>query len=74
MYLLSNEFKTKAYSTVARGKRLLNKDVVRKVLKIKQPEIILPQQMPADIEAFNAKIDQQFAKHAKRVRKVLAKF
>jgi hypothetical protein len=73
MYLLSNEFKKKAYLKVGKD-RILQKDVVRKVLKIKQPEIVLPQQMPADIEAFNAKIDQQFAKHAKRVRKVLAKF
>ena len=74
MYLLSKEFKKKAYIKEAAGRRVLQKDVVRKVLKIKQPKIVFPQQMPADIEAFNAKIDQQFAKHAKRVRKVLAKF
>ena len=73
MYLLSNEFLKKAYLKAGKD-RILQKDVVRKVLKIKQPEIVFPQQMPSDIEAFNAKIDQQFAKHAKRVRKVLAKF
>ena len=74
MYLLSEEFKKKAYIKEVGEGRILQKDVVRKVLKIKQPEIVFPQQMPADIEAFNAKIDQQFAKHAKRVRRVLAKF
>ena len=44
------------------------------MLKIKQPKIVFPQQMPENIEVFNAKIDKQFAKHEKRVRKVLSKF
>ena len=74
MYLLSKEFKKKAYLKVEGEGRVLQKDVVRKVLKIKQPKIVFPQQMPTDIEAFNAKLDKQFAKHEKRVRKVLTKF
>ena len=74
MRLLSNDFKAKAYYEIADGIRILNKDVVSKVLKIKQPKIDMPSEMPKDIRAFNARIDEQFAKHEKRVRKVLAKF
>lgn len=74
MRLLSDEFKAKAYREIGNGLRILQKDVVRKVLKIKQPKIQMPQQMPDDMVAFNAKIDELFAKHEKRVRKVLAKF
>ena len=74
MLLLSNDFKAKAYHRIKGKGAVLQKDVVRKVLTIKQPEVVMPQQMPENIEAFNAKIDKQFNKHAKRVRKVLAKF
>ena len=74
MRLLSNDFKAKAYYEIADGIRILNKDVVSKVLKTKQPKIDMPSEMPKDIRAFNARIDEQFAKHEKRVRKVLAKF
>jgi len=70
---LSKEFMSKAYHKVEK-KSVLQKEVVRKVLKIKQPKIEMPKEMPADMVAFNAKIDKTFAKHAKRVRKVLAKF
>ena len=71
---LTERLKKKAYLKVAGEGRVLQKDVVRKVLKIKQPEIVIPQQMPTDIEAFNAKLDKQYAKHEKRVRRVLARF
>lgn len=74
MLLLSNDFKAKAYHRIKGKGAVLQKDVVRKVLTIKQPEVVMPQQMPENIEAFNAKIDKQFNKHAKRVRKVLAQF
>lgn len=70
---LSNEFRAKAYTTVGK-KKLLNKELVSRVLKIKQPKIEMPKEMPANIVAFNAKIDKAFAKHEKRVRKVLSKF
>ena len=71
---LSREFKAKAYNTIADGVHILNKEFVSKVLKIKQPKIDMPKRMPSDIRAFNAKIDKAFAKHEKRVRKVLSKF
>ena len=73
MRLLSNDFVAKAYRK--EGKRVaLQKEVVRKVLKIKQPKIDMPKDLPIDIKAFNAKIDRQFSKYEKRVRKVLAKY
>lgn len=73
MRLLSNDFKAKAYHTIADGIHILNKDLVRNVLKIKQPKLDMPKQMPSDIIAFNENIDQQFAKYEKRVRKVIDK-
>ena len=73
MRLLSNDFRAKAYSDVGK-KKLLNKEVINSVLGLKQPKIDMPKEMPRNIVAFNAKIDKQFAKHEKRVRKVLAKF
>lgn len=74
MLNLSKDFRAKAYLKEEGKGLVLQKELVRKVLKIKQPEIVLPQQMPTDIKAFNAKIDKQFAKHEKKVRKVLAKY
>ena len=73
MRLLSNDFREKAYITQNK-KRLLNKELITSVLKIKHPKIEMPNEMPNDIRAFNAKIDKQFAKHEKRVRKVVDKF
>ena len=73
MRLLSNDFKSKAYHTIADGVHILNKDLVRKVLKIKQPKLDMPKEMPSDIRAFNENIDKQFAKYEKRVRKVINK-
>ena len=74
MLNLSKDFKAKAYLKEEGKGLVLQKELVRKVLKIKLPEIVLPQQMPTDIKAFNANIDKLFAKHEKRVRKVLKKF
>ena len=73
MRLLSNDFRAKAYTKIAK-KTLLNKELISKVLKIKQPKIAMPSEMPKNIRAFNAKIDKAFTKHEKRVRKVLDKF
>lgn len=74
MRLLSNDFRAKAYTKVGEKKMLLNKELIGKVLQIKHPKIEMPSEMPKNIRAFNAKIDKAFAKHEKRVRKVLKKF
>ena len=74
MRLLSEDFRAKAYYSPADGIRILNKELVGRVLKIKQPKIEMPKEMPEDMEAFNARIDALFAKHEKRVRKVLSKY
>ena len=73
MRLLSNDFREKAYTAVNK-KKLLNKELILSVLKIKQPMIEMPREFPKNIIAFNAKIDKAFAKHEKRVRKVVDKF
>ena len=74
MRLLSEDFRAKAYRKIGEKKFALNKEVVRKALKIKQPKISMPQNMPQDIHSFNVCIDEQFAKHEQRVRKVLSRF
>lgn len=74
MQELSREFKAKAYTVVSKNAKYLNKDVVRDVLKIKQPKLKLPKVMPANIETFNARIDASFAKYEQKVRKVLSKY
>ena len=74
MRLLSNDFREKAYTPNSKKKQLLNKELISKVLQIKQPKIEMPSEMPKNIRAFNAKIDRTFAKYEKRVRKVLKKF
>jgi hypothetical protein len=70
MLELGNEFRTKAYKNIAKGKDELDKDIIRKAVKI-NTKCEMPSQMPSNIDKFNAKIDKQFAKHAKKVRKVL---
>ena len=74
MRLLSNDFRAKAYYDIADNIHILNKEVVRKVLAIKQPKINMPKEMPSDIKAFNEHIDKLYIKYEKRIRKVLAKF
>jgi hypothetical protein len=73
MRLLSNDFKAKAYVRESGKSRVLNKDLVRKVLRIKQPKIKMPQQLPSNIRVFNAEIDKKFAVYETKVRKVLDK-
>ena len=68
---LSREFKAEAYHTITNTLHILNKELVGKVLKIKHPKIEMPRQLPPDIRAFNNRIDEQFAKHEAKVRKVL---
>ena len=73
MRILSDDFRAKAYTAVGK-KKLLNKELISRVLSIKQPKIEMPKEMPTNIVAFNAKIDKKFAKHEKRVRKVLSRY
>ena len=73
MQRLSNDFKAKAYIKVGEKKSRLNKELVRKVLKIKHPRIEMPATMPADVDAYNRKIDKLYAKRERLVRKALAK-
>lgn len=73
MRLLAEDFQAKAYIPVADKIRVINKELIAKVLKIKQPKIEMPKEMPSDIRAFNATIDKKFAAYEKRVRKVLDK-
>lgn len=73
MRLLAEDFQAKAYIPVADKIRVMNKELIAKVLKIKQPKIEMPKEMPSDIRAFNATIDKKFAAYEKRVRKVLDK-
>ena len=74
MRFLSEDFRQKAYCKVADNLSILNKPLVRKVLKVKQPKVEMPKAMPSDIRTFNARIDKRFAGYEKRVRKVLARF
>ena len=73
MRLLAEDFQAKAYIPVADKIRVMNKDLISKVLKVKQPKIEMPKEMPSDIRAFNATIDRKFVGYEKRVRKVLDK-
>jgi hypothetical protein len=73
MRLLAEDFQAKAYILVGDKIRVMNKDLISKVLKIKQPKIEMPKEMPSDIRAFNASVDKRFAAYEKRVRKVLDK-
>ena len=73
MRLLAEDFQAKAYCAVADKMNLINKKLICNVLKIKQPKIDIPKEMPSDIRAFNANIDKKFAAYEKRVRKMLDK-
>lgn len=73
MQRLSEDFCAKAYNNLEYEGSVLNKEVVRDVLKIKHPKIAMPKRVPANIEIFNARLDRLFANHEQRVRKVLAK-
>lgn len=71
MRLLSNNFKEKAYHTVADGVHILNKELVRNVLRVKQPKMEMPKEMPSNIKAFNASIDERFTSYEKQIRRVI---
>lgn len=71
--LLSEEFRAKAYTKIEELKYEVNKPLIKSLLKI-ESRVAIPRQMPEDIEQFNAKIDARFAKHAAKVRKVLARY
>ena len=73
MQRLSEDFCAKAYNNLEYEGSKLNKSVVRDILKIKHPKIAMPKRVPTNIKAFNTRLDKLFAKHDKRVRKVLAK-
>lgn len=73
MQRLSEDFCAKAYNNLEYEGSVLNKEVVRDVLKIKHPKIAMPKRVPTNIKAFNTRLDKLFANHEQRVRKVLAK-
>lgn len=70
---LSEEFRAKAYHKVDELKYDVNKPLVNALLKI-ETRCPMPRKMPKNIEKFNQKLDARFAKHAAKVRKVLADF
>ena len=70
---LSEEARAKIYTQIEELKFDVNKPVVEALLKVKS-SFKMPKEMPKDIEAFNAKIDAKFEKHAAKIRKVLSKF
>lgn len=74
MRVLSDDFRATAYTKKAKKKYQLNKEVVRAVLKVKKPVFDMPQQMPANIKKFNAKIDKGYNKYERKVRKVVNKY
>ena len=71
--LLSEEFRAKAYTKLDELKYEVNKPLIKTLLKRKS-RVVMPHQMPANIEQFNATIDSRFAKHAAQVRRVLARY
>ena len=71
--ILSEEFRAKAYTQLDELRYEVNKPLVERMLKV-ESRVAMPRQMPENIEHFNTKIDALFAKHAARVRKVLARY
>ena len=67
---LGRRFIEQAYTRVAKKHYTLNKDLVRKALKVKT-KFPFPEQMPKNIEKFNQKIDKKFAKHCRRIDALL---
>ena len=70
MLELGNEFRERVYAELPERNFELNKPVINRVLKV-ECVCEMPSKLPQDIVAFNAEIDKKFAKHAKRVRKIL---
>ena len=71
--LLSEEFRAKAYTQLDELRYEVNKPLINSLLKI-ESRVAMPRQMPENIEQFNTKIDALFAKHAAKVRRVLARY
>lgn len=67
---LSEGFRAKAYNQIDKLRYEVNESLIKALLKY-GAQYKMPKKMPQNIEKFNAKIDQFFAKHAQRVRKVL---
>lgn len=70
---LSEEARAKIYRQIDELKFEVNKPLVNELLKIKSV-VKMPSKMPKNIEAFNAKIDALFEKHAAKIRKVLERY
>jgi hypothetical protein len=69
MFDLSKQFMDKAYTKNGKYYRV-EKDVVLRALGVKT-RFKYPTLMPADIDAFNKKVDAAFEQHRKRLLKVL---
>lgn len=67
---LGNDFRTKCYEKISKREHALDKPLIAKVVKIKTI-CEMPSALPSDMAKFNAKIDKLFAKHSKKVRRVL---
>ena len=67
---LCNDFRTATHKKISKEKHELDKATIQKVVNI-ETKCEMPSQMPENITKFNNKVDKLFAKHAKRVRKVL---
>lgn len=67
---LCNDFRTKTYKNSSKTQVEMNKPLIGKVVKI-ETTCKMPSEYPKNITKFNNKIDKLFAKHAKKVRKVL---
>ena len=70
---LSEEARAKIYRQIDELKFEVNKPLVNELLKVKSV-VKMPSKMPKNIEAFNAKIDALFEKHAAKIRKVLERY
>lgn len=70
MLNLGNDFRTKCYEKISKREHSLDKPLIAKVIKI-NTLCEMPKQLPSDMIKFNAKIDKLFAKHNKKVRKIL---
>lgn len=67
---LSEEFRAKAYKQIDELRYEVDEPLVKSLLKYGN-QYKMPRKMPQNIEKFNAKIDNFFAEHVKRVRKIL---
>lgn len=73
MFQVSEQFFDKAYKKNSDGKNVLNKPLIRQLKKCtyKLQDSV---EKPADLNAFNKKMDAEYDKFSKKLLKVLAKF